>query len=197
MEIYRNIPVFYADSRAAWRKWLLKNHKKESAVWLNIYKKASGTPSVNYKEAVLEALCFGWIDSTPNKKDEQSYYQYFAPRNPKSKWSVINKKAVAELQSKNLMHKSGLALVELAKNSGTWDALDDIHAMVLPPELKKLLTKNKIAKQNWDAFPPSTKRGILEWISNAKKDETRTKRILETVTLAEKNIRANSYTKKN
>lgn len=75
---------FYAKDVAKWRKWLAKNHDKANSVWLIIYKKDSGVPSVYYPEAVEEALCFGWVDSKPNHRDEKSYYQYFAPRNPKS-----------------------------------------------------------------------------------------------------------------
>lgn len=85
------VKIFYAPTREAWRKWLETNHEKEKSVWLKIYKKESGTPSIYYPEAVDEALCFGWIDSKGNKDDENSYYQSFAKRNPKSNWSRINK----------------------------------------------------------------------------------------------------------
>ena len=94
VELKNNIKTFYAKSQKEWRSWLVKNHIQEKSVWLIIYKKNSGTPSVNYDEAVDEALCFGWIDSKPNKRDEQSYYQFFSKRNAKSNWSVVNKKKV-------------------------------------------------------------------------------------------------------
>jgi uncharacterized protein YdeI (YjbR/CyaY-like superfamily) len=186
-----------ARTRAEWRKWLEKNHSKSSSIWLIIYKKnTSPSKTLDYKEAVEEALCFGWIDSKPNKRDENSYYQFFSRRNPKSNWSRVNKNKVEELIQKGLMTKAGFEMIEIAKKLGTWDALNSVEDLVIPIELEKLFTKNKLAKKNFDSFPKSAKRGILEWIQNAKKQETKIKRIEETVLLAEKNSRANSYLKK-
>ena len=193
METYNGIPTFYAKSRKEWRKWLTKNHETEKAVWLIIYKKESGTPSVYYPEAVDEALCFGWIDSKANKRDEASYYQYFAKRNPKSKWSKVNKEKVAKLIEQDLIQPAGYHMITLAKETGTWTALDDVDNITLPEDLQQLFAKNKTAFTNWEAFSRSIKRGILEWILNARRPETRQKRIEETVTLAEKNIKANQY----
>lgn len=193
MEIYNGIQTFHAKARKEWRKWLEKNHQSEKSVWLIIYKKESDTQSVYYPEAVDEALCFGWIDSKPNKRDEHSYYQFFAKRNPKSNWSKVNKEKVAKLLEQGLMHRSGLEMIELAKQNGTWTALDEVENITIPDDLKMLFSKNKTAFENWENFPRSSKRGILEWIMNAKKPETLQKRIEETVSLAEKNIKANHY----
>lgn len=195
METYNGVQTYYAKSRKDWRKWLVKNHLSEKAVWLIIYKKECKTPSVYYPEAVDEALCFGWIDSKANKRDDNSYYQYFAKRNPKSNWSKVNKEKAAKLMEEGLMQPAGYAMITLAKESGTWAALDDVDNITLPDDLKQLFVKNKTAFENWEAFPRSTKRGILEWILNAKKTETRQKRIAETVTLAAKNLKANQYQK--
>lgn len=191
MESYNGIKTFYAKSQSAWRKWLEKNHNKENAVWLIIYKKETGIPTVYYPEAVDEALCFGWIDSKPNKRDEESYYQFFAKRNPKSKWSKINKDKVARLIKAGKMHSAGLGMIELAKKSGTWDALNEVEDIVIPPDLEAAFKKNPTARTYFDAFSRSSKRGILEWILNAKKAETREKRIQETIMLAAKNLKAN------
>lgn len=191
MESYNGTQTFYAKNQSAWRKWLEKNHSQENAVWLIIYKKETGIPSIYYPEAVDEALCFGWIDSKPNKRDEESYYQFFAKRNPKSKWSKVNKEKVERLIKKGKMHHSGLSMIELAKKSGTWDALNEVENIIIPPDLEAALTKNPLAKNNFTAFSRSSKRGILEWILNAKKAETREKRIQETVMLAAKNLKAN------
>lgn len=187
------IQTYYAEDRAAWRQWLVDNHAQAKSVWLIIYKKGSGTPSVYYDEAVDEALCFGWIDSKPNKRDAESYFQFFAKRNPKSKWSGVNKKKVKRLIEQGLMTEAGLKMIELAKASGTWTALDEVENMTVPPDLEIAFRNNEIAFRNWEAFPRSVKRGILEWISNAKRPETRQKRIEETVTLAAQNIRANQF----
>ncbi|MBR2649444.1 MAG: YdeI/OmpD-associated family protein [Sediminibacterium sp.] len=190
---YKNITAFHAKSQAEWRKWLEKNHAKEKAVWLIIYKKETGIPSLYYPEAVDEALCFGWIDSKPNKRDEKSYYQFFSQRKPKSNWSTVNKKKVEKLLAENRMAPAGLAMIELAKKTGTWTALDKISALEIPKDLSKAFEKNKMAKQFFNAFPPSTKKSIYEWINNAKTAGTREKRILETVEKAAENIRANQY----
>lgn len=195
LETHKGFPTFYAKNQAAWRKWLEKNHAIEKAVWLIIYKKESGTPSVYYPEAVDEALCFGWIDSKPNKRDEHSYYQFFSQRKPKSNWSAVNKKKVEKLLAENKIAPAGLAMIELAKKTGTWTALDKISSLEMPEALKKALSKNKIAKRYFDAFPPSTKKGIYEWIQNAKTPTTLAKRVAETVSKAAENIRANQYVK--
>ncbi len=188
--------TFYAKDSQAWRKWLLKNHLSKESIWLIIYKKECDTPSVYYPEAVDEALCFGWIDSLPNKRDEQSYYLFFSKRKPKSNWSKVNKLKVARLLKENKMMPQGLKIVAYAKQSGTWDALNKVDELRIPTEMAALFKNNKVAKTNFDKFPPSIKRGILEWIYNAKQESTRLKRINETVSLATQNIRANQYQRK-
>lgn len=187
---------FYAKDRKAWRKWLEKNSNKQSSLWLIIYHKSATTPSVYYDEAVEEALCFGWIDSKPNKRDAESFYLFFAQRKPKSNWSKINKERVEKLLARGLMTPPGLAVIEEAKRNGCWTALEKVDNLIYPEEMIKAFAKNKAAAMNFEAFPSSTKKGILEWIMNAKREETRKKRIEETVSLAEKNIRANQYTPK-
>lgn len=193
---YLGTKVVAASSTDEWRKWLSQNHLLEVSVWLVIYKMDSGIPSVYYPEAVDEALCFGWIDSKPNKRDSKSYYQFFSKRNPKSNWSLVNKKKVAKLLSAGKMAPAGLEMVKLAKQSGTWDALNKVDTLAIPPDLELALANMQNARLYWDQFPPSTRRGILEWINNAKKPETRAKRILETATLANENIRANQFIRK-
>jgi uncharacterized protein YdeI (YjbR/CyaY-like superfamily) len=191
MELKEGIGTFHARSRKEWREWLEKNHQSEKSVWLIVYKKESNVPSVYYPEAVDEALCFGWIDSTPKKRDDRSYYQFFAKRNPKSNWSKVNKTKVEKLIAQNLMTAAGLKMVEIAKRTGTWTALDDVENIKIPDDLQKALDNNKTAFEHWDKFSRSSKRGILEWILNAKKPETRQRRIDETVRLAIENIKAN------
>jgi uncharacterized protein YdeI (YjbR/CyaY-like superfamily) len=193
---YKGVKTFYAESKTAFRNWLIENHQKESNLWLIIYKKDSGTPSITYDQAVDEALCFGWVDSSINKRDDDSFNQYFAKRNPKSNWSEVNKLKVEKLISEGLMTDSGLKMIELAKQTGTWTALDDVENLILPPDLQEALDKKSLAKEYFDLFPRSVKRGILEWLMNAKQPETRLKRITEIVSKAEQNERANQYVKK-
>lgn len=148
---------------------------------------------MTYPEAVEEALCFGWIDSNPNKRDDDSYYQFFARRNPKSNWSKVNKARVEKLIAQNLMASAGLEMIAIAQQNGTWTALDEVENITIPEDLQIAFDQNQTAWEHWNQFPRSTKRGILEWILNAKKPETRQKRIDETVRLAVENIRANQF----
>lgn len=187
------VEMYYAKDRATWRKWLAKNSRKMKAVWLVYYKPISGKPRVSYNDAVDEAICFGWIDSKPNALDEFRSIQFFAPRNPKSNWSKVNKARVARLIKENRMTPAGLELVEAAKKNGAWDALNEVEEMIIPHDLLKELNKSKKAHTFFMAFPKSSKKNILEWIANARHAETRNKRILETAKLAKENIRANHY----
>jgi uncharacterized protein YdeI (YjbR/CyaY-like superfamily) len=192
-ELKNGIKAFYAKSRKQWRAWLEKNGEKEKSVWLIMHKKESEFPSVLYDEAVEEALCFGWIDSKANKRDAQSYYQFFTKRNPKSKWSIVNKARVDKLIAEGHMHERGLAAIELAKQNGTWAALDKVGQLTIPEDLQKALAQNEDAIKFFDAFSISAKRSLLEWIASAKREETRRRRIAVTVASAAKNIRANQY----
>ena len=195
-EIHRGTKAVSAPTRKIWRNWMAKNHEKETSVWLIIFHKKSRQASVYYDEAVEEALCFGWVDSVSNSRNEESSYLYFAKRKPKSNWSKANKDRVEKLTKLGLIMPAGQAMIDLAKQKGTWTALEVVDQLTIPPDMQKLFDKNKTAEKNFLAFPASTRRGILEWILNAKRPETRQKRVEETVTLAAQNIRANQYTKK-
>ena len=193
METYKGIQAVKAKSRKDWQRWLQKNHQSERSVWLIIFHKDCETKTVYYNEAVEEAICFGWIDSVANKRDDESKYQFFAQRKPKSNWSKANRERAERMIEQGLMTEAGIKMIELAKQTGTWEALADIQASVIPGDLQKLFDKTKTAFENFQAFPSSSKRIILEWILNAKKPETRQKRIEETVKSAAKNIKANHY----
>jgi uncharacterized protein YdeI (YjbR/CyaY-like superfamily) len=195
-EIHRGTKAVSAPTRKIWRNWMAKYHEKETSVWLIIFHKKSRQASVYYDEAVEEALCFGWVDSVSNSRNEESSYLYFAKRKPKSNWSKANKDRVEKLTKLGLIMPAGQAMIDLAKKTDTWTALEVVDQLTIPPDMQKLFDKNKTAEKNFLAFPASTRRGILEWILNAKRPETRQKRVEETVTLAAQNIRANQYTKK-
>ena len=193
MELHNNKKTFHARTRKEWRAWLDKNSQTEKSVWLILYHKDSKTKSVYYEEAVEEALCFGWIDSIAHKRDKESKYQFFAQRKPRSNWSKTNRERAEKMMALGLMTAPGQQLIDVAKKTGTWEALVDVQNSVIPADLQEQFNKNKKALKNFLAFPPSSKRIILEWILNAKKDETRKKRIEETVRLAADNIKANHY----
>ena len=186
---------FYAKNRDTWRKWLAKHHAVKPYVWLILYRKHSATGSVNYNDAVEEALCFGWIDSKPNKRDGESFFLFFAPRKPKSVWSAVNKKRIEQLIAAGKMTEAGLAKIVQAKRDGSWNALDTVDALLMPPALQKAFTYNKTALKQFEAFPPSAKKGIYQWIQSAKTAPTLNKRVEETVAKAAEGKRANEWKK--
>jgi uncharacterized protein YdeI (YjbR/CyaY-like superfamily) len=189
-ETFKGKKTFYAKTRKDWRKWLEKNSETEKSVWLISYNKKSDLKSVPYEELVEEGLCFGWIDSVKYKRDDESSYQYFSPRKPKSNWSKSNRDRVKKLTEAGLMTASGQKLIDHAKKSGTWNALVQVENSVIPDDLQKLFNKNKTAQKYFSAFSSSAKRMILEWILSAKRPETRANRIEETVRLASKNLKS-------
>ena len=190
METKDGIAAFHARSNAEWRQWLSENGDSEKSVWLIMYHKNSGTPGIQYSESIEEALCFGWIDSKANKRDEHSSYLFFTPRKAKSKWSKINKERIEKMTAKGLMTPAGQALIDLAKKNGTWDALTDADNGVMPEDLQAAFKQNPIAWDNFENFTASAKRLTLEWIMDAKRAETRNQRITKTIDLAEKNQKA-------
>ncbi len=185
--------AIHPKTRAEWRAWLEQHHTQTEGVWLVSYKKATGKARFEYDEAVEEALCFGWIDAKANKLDTERSMLWFAPRKAGTGWSRLNKQRVERLIAAGLMQSAGLAKIEAAKQDGTWNALDAIEELEVPPDLDQALKAHPLADQYFQAFPRSVKRGILEWISTAKKPATRAKRIEETARLAAHNIRANQW----
>lgn len=183
-------------TRAAWRAYLDVHHQLEQGVWLVRYKKHSGKPYLSEDDAICEALCFGWIDSKPRKLDEERTMLWFSPRQTGSGWSKVNKDRINKLLAKGLMTPAGLAKIEAAKADWSWAKLDAISALEQPPELRAELAKYPDARDNFTSFPSSVQRGILEWIINAKRPDTRTKRIAETARLAQENERANQWRKR-
>lgn len=183
----------HPKSRAEWRAWLSRNHTRTEGIWVISFKKASGKPRLEYDQAVEEALCFGWVDSKPNKLDKERAMLWFAPRKVGTGWSRLNKSRVEKLVALGLMTPAGLSKINGAKKDGSWNALDRVEALEIPPDLQKAFASNKVAQKNFEAFPRSVKRAILEWIAAAKRPETRAKRIAETVMSAAKNIRANQW----
>jgi uncharacterized protein YdeI (YjbR/CyaY-like superfamily) len=180
-----------ASTAADWRAWLARHGRSEKEAWLVIYHRDSGMPSVRYHEAIEQALCFGWIDSHARKRDADSSYLRFTPRNPRSRWSQVNRQRAANLIELGLMTEDGRALIELAKANGTLQVLPDAAHEAIPDDLRTSLDRNEAARRNFERFPPSSRRLILEWIATAKRSDTRQRRIVRTVDLAALNIRAN------
>jgi uncharacterized protein YdeI (YjbR/CyaY-like superfamily) len=183
----------HPTTRAEWRAWLMAHHTRAEGVWLVSYKKATGKPRVEYEDAVEEAIAFGWIDSKANKLDDQCSLLWFSPRKPKTGWSRPNKERVERLLAADLMQPAGQAKIDAAISDGSWAKLDGVEALEIPADLQAALASYESAADNFAAFPRSAKRGILEWILNAKRPETRAKRVAETALLANSNQRANQW----
>jgi uncharacterized protein YdeI (YjbR/CyaY-like superfamily) len=183
-------PMVGPFDRAAWRAWLIDNHATSSGVYLVSWRRGSGRSSVPYAEAVEEALCVGWIDSVGRNLDAERAIQRFSPRRPGSGWARSNKERVARLSAAGLMLPAGLAVVERAKASGAWTMLDDVENLVVPDDLALALEGEPPARVHWDAFSPTARRMILHWIAQAKRPETRARRVAATAERAARNEKA-------
>lgn len=172
-----NKPLLYFPTAIQWRGWLHENHETHDAVYLIFYKVSSNKPSMRWEEAVKVAICYGWIDSTVKKIDDEKRKQYFSPRNVKSVWSRLNKNYIEQLINDNLMHASGLKSIEIGKKNGSWDALNDVDNEVIPPELKAAFHIHPIAYKNYKNFATSYRKSYLYWLHSAKREVTRQKRI--------------------
>jgi uncharacterized protein YdeI (YjbR/CyaY-like superfamily) len=190
-ETINGVRVLYARSVDEWRAWLAANCWSQPAVWLAIYHKQSKTPSVSFHDAIEHALCYGWVDSKAVKRDAESFYLLMSPRNPRSTWGIKNRERAAKMIRFGYMTPHGQALIDHAKKTGAWDTLAEAQNLVIPDDLQTRFAANLAALENFLAFPPSSKRLILEWIAKAKRQETREKRITQTVELAADNVRAN------
>ena len=169
-------------NRNEWRSWLEKNHDKESEIWLVFYKVKTGKKSIKYEEAVEEALCYGWIDSLVKRIDDEKHMQKYTPRKINSNWSASNKKRVERLIKEGSMTAFGLRKIEIAKQNGSWNKLDSVDIKIEAPEdLKDALAGHPRAGKRYEKLPPSRKKQFLWWITSAKRDETRKKRIKETI----------------
>lgn len=145
---------------------------------------------MRWEEAVQVAICYGWIDSTVKKLDEERRRQLFTPRKDKSVWSRLNKTYVEKLIADNLMHESGLKKIETAKKNGSWESLDAVESLEMPKDLKAAFAKNRTALNNYKKFSPSYRKSYLYWLNQAKREETRTARITEIIKLCEQNIKS-------
>ena len=179
----------YVPTRAAWRQWLAKNHDRSPGIWLVFDRKSSRPDRLAYADSVEEALCFGWIDSTVRSVDPAHYKQLFTPRKPKSGWSRINKERVERLIAEGLMTPAGMARIDQAKANGAWVALDEVEALIVPPDLSDALAADPAARTHFERFSPSARKAYLYWLNGAKRPETRARRLAEIVRLAAANRR--------
>lgn len=171
------MPIYHPRSRAAWRAWLEAHHTSERGVWVASWRSTSGTDPVPYEELVLEALCFGWIDSTVNTLDVDRGLIMMTPRKAKSGWTRLNRQRVADLERAGLMTESGRRAAEMAKANGWWSLMDTVEDLVEPDDLSDSLDAVPGARAAWDGFPPSARKQMLWWLITAAKAGTRARRI--------------------
>ncbi|WP_299668024.1 YdeI family protein [uncultured Polaribacter sp.] len=181
---------YYFKNDTEWYDWLAKNHHSSNGVYLIFYKVENKEASMRWEEAVKVALCFGWIDATVKSLGNGKRKQYFCKRNPKSVWSALNKKYIKELLENNLMNESGLKIIEIGKQNGSWTALDAVEKGVIPEDLQAAFNQNKLAFDNYNNFAPSYRKSYLYWLHQAKRAATRQKRITEIISFCERNIKS-------
>ena len=184
MSPQRDEPVLAFASRAEWEAWLARQHATSNGLWLQIAKKGSGVASVSYAEALEVALCYGWIDGQKGKLDERYWLQRFTPRKAKSPWSKINCAKAAELIERGEMRPAGLVEVERAKADGRWDrAYQGQRTATVPEDLKRELDLNDRAREFFATLDSANRYAILYRIEEAKKPETRARRIAKYVAM--------------
>jgi len=175
-------PVKEFRTRAAWEKWIERHHGDDAGVWMKLAKKGTGVTTVTYAEALEVALCYGWIDAQVKRFDETYYLQRFTPRRARSKWSKINRESATRLIESGTMRPPGLAEVERARGDGRWDAAYDSPAgAAVPDDFERALARNKKAREFFATLSSANRYAILYRIQDAKRPETRTRRITQFV----------------
>lgn len=182
--------LHYFKNAQEWRDWLHKHHLKSKGIELVFYRVGSSFESMRWEDAVQVAICYGWIDSTVRRLDEDRRKQTFTPRKDKSVWSKLNKTYIEKLTKENLMHESGFKKIETAKQNGSWTSLDHVEDHIIPEDLQVAFKANPKANENYLNFSPSYRKSYLYWLNQAKRAETRNNRIVEIIKLCEQNIKS-------
>lgn len=189
----KEIETFYPTNRQEWRQWLLENHNKKQSIWLVHYNKKSNMPSVSWSDAVDEALCFGWIDSTRKSLESDKFIQFFTKRKPTSVWSKINKEKIERLKLEGLLMPDGYESIMIAQQNGTWNILDDVEKLEISEDLEKEFNTREGSKEYFLSLSKSVRKSMLQWIKLAKRPETRQKRIIELVENASLEIKPKQF----
>jgi uncharacterized protein YdeI (YjbR/CyaY-like superfamily) len=180
----RSKPLVLLETATELRDWLAANHATSSGIWLLQWRAPTGRPSIPYDDLVEEVLCWGWIDSTVRTVDDWRRALMLTPRKPRSVWSAPNKERLARLEAAGRMQPTGRAVVERAKADGSWTTIDEAEAMIEPDDLVAALAAVPGARAAWDGFTRGRRKVALQWIAQARRPETRAKRIGETARLA-------------
>ena len=181
-----DLPVEEFASAKAWERWLARHHETAPGLWLMIAKKATGVVTVEIVDAIEVALCYGWIDGLRHAHDDTHFRQRFTPRKPRSKWSQINRDRAEALIAAGRMRPAGQAQVDAAKADGRWDAAyAGARTIEVPDDLTRALRGNARARRAFEALDSSNRYAILFRIHDAKRPETRARRIEQFVTMLE------------
>jgi uncharacterized protein YdeI (YjbR/CyaY-like superfamily) len=170
-------PIFHAETRDQWRAWLAANHDSERGVWLCSWRSVTDRSACPYPDAVEEAICFGWIDSTANQLDDERGLQLYTPRKPKSSWTRLNRRRVQAMEAAGSMTEAGRRAVDVAKANGYWTIYDAVEDLDEPDDLTAALDAEPTARSNWDGFPPTARKQMLWWVISAVQADTRARRI--------------------
>jgi uncharacterized protein YdeI (YjbR/CyaY-like superfamily) len=182
------VEQLYLSNRNDWRAWLENNYAAKKEVWLIYYKKHAGKPSIPYEDSVEEALCFGWIEGIIKRIDDERCARKFIPRKSRSRWSESNKKRAERMISEGRMTEASMARVDDAQKSGDWFKSSVVPKnLMIPAFIEEALTKNKKASENFNKLAESYKKLYVRWISSAKLEETRLRRLEEAIDLLEQN----------
>jgi len=179
--------TLYVHDRAAWRAWLEENHATEREVWLVYYKKHTNRPRIPYEDAVEEALCFGWIDSTARRLDDERYLQKFTPRRDKSNWCESNVLRARRLINEGRMTKAGLDAIAEGALDVEFEPRAKSKDVEVPRFVSDALKKTPKAWENFGALAPSYRREYVRWITEARREETRERRLREAARLLSEN----------
>jgi uncharacterized protein YdeI (YjbR/CyaY-like superfamily) len=185
----KKIEAYYFKNDSELRAWLQENYHQNEGIYLIFYAVTHENESMRWEEAVRVALCYGWIDSTVKNIGPGKRRQYFCPRKLKSVWSKVNKDHIIDLKKNDLMHESGLKSIKIAKKNGSWTALDDVEKGIIPKELQDAFDKNPMALANFQNFTRGQRKSYLYYLNQAKRVETRQKRITEITQLCSENIK--------
>ena len=170
----------HLTTTAEWHDWLAANHDRGEGVWLVSYKPRTGKQAIDYEDAICEALCYGWIDATYRRIDDERGALWWSPRRKGSLWARTNKARVSRLEAEGRMTSAGRAVIERAKADGSWTLLEPVEDLVVPDDLAAALAERPGAEQRWAAFPPTAQRAYLLWVYSAKRETTRSTRVTQT-----------------
>jgi uncharacterized protein YdeI (YjbR/CyaY-like superfamily) len=181
----------HPETRTEWRAWLEEHHASSQGVWLVGWKASTGRARLTYEASVEEALAFGWIDSKGQGLDEERAMVWMSPRKRGSGWARTNKERVERLEREGRMTAAGRAVIERAKADGSWSLFDSVEDLVVPDDLAAAFADRPGSRERWEAFPKSVRRANLAWLVQARRDQTRRRRIGTIADLAARGERAN------